>query len=331
MSFDYCIEIGCMHTMIYKKNAGILLKEKSAVLFEERKSKRFLLEVGAAAINSFSKNDPFHNLVFPIKDGVVADLDAATLMLKEFFKKIEEKSFFKNSRVVLSLSSGLSEKEQRVYKNILYTLNISRVVIVPSILLAYIKMKENINIDTYLLLNIGHGLVNIGIVAGANILFAGSVDAGANVLDGAIKEHFLQNHKVLLNDSHINTIKRDITTLHTNDIRSTTLSGISFAGKNKLQVSSKEIYPIAVAYFSQIVESVRKVLSTCSLETVQQIRKNGVLTCGGLANVTGVEKFLSSRLNLKVFVDSEPEHTSILGGGKLIEDEQLTNRILFKT
>ncbi len=84
------IDLGTANILVYSKNKGIILNEPSVVAVDtETKS---VLAVGTEAKNMIGKTPGKIVAVRPMKDGVIADYDMTTDLLKQIMKKPERTS-----------------------------------------------------------------------------------------------------------------------------------------------------------------------------------------------------------------------------------------------
>jgi rod shape-determining protein MreB len=65
-------------------------------------------------------------------------------------------------------------------------------------------------------------------------------------------------------------------------------------------------------------------------ESILEIQKSGVLLTGGGSKLYGLSDYLSPILGYKVQVVDEPDLSSIIGAGKLVEDKTLLNKLKLK-
>ena len=68
----------------------------------------------------------------------------------------------------------------------------------------------------------------------------------------------------------------------------------------------------------------------CSTEVLKDISKFGIYICGGLSNLTGIEKYISAKLKLPVYKDADADSSVIRGAGNLLNNPMLLNKLLIK-
>ena len=113
------IDLGTANTLVYSKSKGIVFNEPSVVAIDlETKA---VLAVGTEAKNMIGKTPGRIVAVRPLKDGVIADFDITTSMLKQIMKKASKTMGFsiRKPSVVVCTPSGSTSVERRARQHLL--------------------------------------------------------------------------------------------------------------------------------------------------------------------------------------------------------------------
>ena len=86
---DVAIDLGTANTCVFARGRGIVLNEPSIVAFNTAKGE--IEAVGTEAHEMLGRTPPNIKPVRPMKDGVIADFDAAEKMLMHFVRKAHGK------------------------------------------------------------------------------------------------------------------------------------------------------------------------------------------------------------------------------------------------
>lgn len=111
---DIGIDLGTANTLVYTKGKGIIIREPSVVAVDVRNET--VKNVGQAAKDVVGRTPGSICTVRPLKDGVIADFDMTTSMLKCFLKKAMGTSLFTKARVVICIPSGVTAVERRAVR-----------------------------------------------------------------------------------------------------------------------------------------------------------------------------------------------------------------------
>ena len=89
---DLAMDLGTANTLIYVKGEGIVLNEPSVVALSRDTGK--VIAVGSEAKEYLGRTPQKIVAIRPMKDGVIADFEVTSVMIKYFLKKIQRRSFF---------------------------------------------------------------------------------------------------------------------------------------------------------------------------------------------------------------------------------------------
>src|SRR5258707_13881234 len=105
------IDLGTVNTLIHVAGQGLIIEEPSAVAIDRETGK--VAAVGEAA-DALSGKDPQDvEIIHPLRDGVIADLDASTAMLQAFVRRAGLHRGLLRSAAVVCVPSGATWVERR--------------------------------------------------------------------------------------------------------------------------------------------------------------------------------------------------------------------------
>jgi rod shape-determining protein MreB len=81
------IDLGTANTLIYISGQGIIFNEPTILAYNAKNGK--ILYIGNKAHNMRGKVHQFINLVKPLEDGVISDLEATQDLLEYIFAKLK--------------------------------------------------------------------------------------------------------------------------------------------------------------------------------------------------------------------------------------------------
>ena len=113
---DIAIDLGTANTLIIH-NDKVVVDEPSIVATELKTGK--VIAVGSKAQQMHGKAHKGIETNRPLKDGVIADFDAAEQMIKAFIKSIpslQNRLWSPALRMVICIPSGITEVEKRAVK-----------------------------------------------------------------------------------------------------------------------------------------------------------------------------------------------------------------------
>ena len=90
-SGDIAIDLGTANTLVYIRNKGIVVREPSIVAINKKTNR--VEAVGAEAKEMLGKTPANIVAIRPMQEGVIADFEVTSVMIKYFLKKIQRHSF----------------------------------------------------------------------------------------------------------------------------------------------------------------------------------------------------------------------------------------------
>jgi rod shape-determining protein MreB and related proteins len=112
---DVAIDLGTANTCVFARGRGIVLNEPSIVAFNTAKGE--IEAVGTEAHEMLGRTPPNIKPVRPMKDGVIADFDAAEKMLMYFVRKVHGKRPLVRPRLVIGVPPEITQVERRAVKD----------------------------------------------------------------------------------------------------------------------------------------------------------------------------------------------------------------------
>src|SRR3989344_4798892 len=114
-SYDMAVDLGTANTLVWIQDQGIVIHEPS-VIARNKKTKE-ILAVGKDAKKMMGRSPQSIEVIRPLKDGVIADFDAAEVMLSHYIKKVHEPTSMlpkiPKPRVTIGIPSGVTEVERK--------------------------------------------------------------------------------------------------------------------------------------------------------------------------------------------------------------------------
>ena len=112
-SQDIGIDLGTANTLVFVKGKGIVIREPSVVAVDVSAYPQKVVAVGDKAKQMIGRTPGSITAVRPLKDGVIADFEITSDMLKEFIRMAINKSPFSKARVLICIPSGVTEVERK--------------------------------------------------------------------------------------------------------------------------------------------------------------------------------------------------------------------------
>jgi len=326
------IDFGGSYTKIFKKDYGLVLKESTllgAIMTENGYEVKVM---GNKAREIQGKTDDRTVIFSPISEGVIKSTEYATILLKYFLSKvIEKKSPFRKIKCLVSVPVGLTKEEREDIKVVFNNVGINEIMFVPRLLCSAYGGGVNVFANSAsLIVDMGGVSTDIGVINLGTLIEGATLAVGGKSVDAQIIRHVSSKYGVEIGLSSAQKIKEEIGSLYTNDTANMEIIGVNLQTKTPANVIvyATDIRQAVLPLLTEITRIIETTLNILPPEISADISKNGIILTGGLANISGIERYFRYELNLPVFVVDEPENANILGAGKFLSNLNELKKII---
>jgi rod shape-determining protein MreB len=319
---DLAIDLGTANTLVYARGRGIMLNEPSVVAVDT--STNSVVAVGAEAKRMIGRTPDHIRAVRPLKDGVIADYDVTSEMLRYFVRKVlRRRGAFTGPRVVVCVPSGITSVEQRAVSEAVYAAGARRVHMVSEPMAAAIGAGLPVNQPSgSMVVDIGGGTTEVAILALGGIVASASVRVAGDALDTAIVDHVRAQFSLLVGDRTAEELKISVgSAFPTAGPKSAEIRGrdVGTGLPRNVTISGDELRKAMDPPLIRMVAAVRATLDRCPPELAGDLVSHGIVLTGGGALLRGLDARLQHELGVPVEVADRPLDSVVLGTATVIE------------
>jgi rod shape-determining protein MreB len=298
-----------------------------------------IIAVGHEAALMQGKTHENIKTIRPLKDGVIADFDASEQMISMFIKNIPalKKRFFTPAlRMVICIPSGITEVEMRAVRESAERVNGKEVYLIHEPMAAAIGIGVNImQPKGNMIIDIGGGTTEIAVIALSGIVCDKSVKVAGDVFTNDIIYYMRTQHNLYVGERTAERVKILIGSALEeleNPPEDMTVQGRDLlTGKPKETVISyREIAKALDKSIIRIEDSVMETLSQTPPELAADIYNTGVYLAGGGSMLRGLDKRLSQKTDLPIFIAEDPLRAVVRGTGIALKNIDQYKTILVK-
>lgn len=315
------VDLGTANILVYINGSGIVFNEPSVLAFD--RNTNMCIAVGKQAQAMQGKEHSQIRIVRPMLGGVIADLEATRVFLEYVFTKLETINIdLKSATLLICCPSAVSGIEREALLDLAYNLGVKDAFVEQELKAGAIGAGIDIfSAQGSLLLDIGGGSTDIGVLSLGDIVVSDSVKVAGDHIDREIAKYVKYKYNMLIGAATAEKIKIQLGTLK-KELEDDE-EGV-FAGRNitnglpsRFTIKKSEVRDIFIREFQTIVNSVMKVLQVTPPEISSDIFKEGITINGGGSLIEGVKEYFEEALNLSVKLAPNPL-TSIVEGTKVL-------------
>ena len=327
---DIGIDLGTANLLVTLKGKGIVLKEPSVVAIDRKTGE--ILATGHEAKEMLGRTPDQIRAVRPLKDGVIADFTATQLMLKNIIKKICTRYNVGRPRVVVGVPSGITEVEERAVEESVIQAGGREVYLIEEPMAAAIGAGlEVAEPSGSIIVDIGGGTTEVAVISLGGIVVSHSLKVAGDELDEDIVNYIKREMGLAIGETTAEQIKMTVgcasplmTETHI-EVRGRDLS--NGLPKN-ITVTSTQAEAAMRDSINEIVEIVKATLEKTPPELASDIIEKGIVLAGGGALIQNLDKLLSSKTGMPVYVAEDPLDCVVKGTGKTLEDLESLKNVL---
>lgn len=332
-SQDIAIDLGTANTLIIY-NDKVVVDEPSIVAIDRKTDK--VIAVGRKAMQMHEKTHENLKTIRPLKDGVIADFQAAEAMIRGMIKMInQKKKFFSPSlTMVICIPSGITEVEKRAVFDSAEQAGAKERYLIHEPMAAALGIGLDVQEPVgNMIIDIGGGTTEIAVIALSGIVCDQSIRVAGDEFTTDIINYMRRQHNMLIGERTAEMIKINIGSALTEldeppedypvngrDL----MTGIP----KQIIVSYSEIAHSLDKSIAKIEEAILKALEITPPEVSADIYRTGLYLTGGGALLRGLDKRIAQKTKLPVHVADDPLRAVVRGTGIALKNRKKFEALL---
>ncbi len=317
---EYAIDLGTANTIIIH-NDKVVVDEPSIVAIEQNTGK--LVAIGDKARQMHGKTHMNIKTVRPLKDGVIADFNAAEQMIRGMIKTVNRKTqfFAPTLRMVVCIPSGSTEVEIRAVRDSSEHAGGRDVFLIYEPMAAAIGMGIDVEEPSgSMVIDIGGGTTEVAVIALGGIVCNKSIRIAGDSFTADIQSYMRHQHNIKIGERTAEGIKINVGSALTdldNPPEDYLVRGpnLMTAMPVEIPISYQEIAHCLDKSINKVETAVLSVLEQTPPELYGDIVNEGIYLTGGGALMRGLDKRLTDKIGIKFNVADDPLHAVARGTG----------------
>jgi rod shape-determining protein MreB and related proteins len=324
---DLAIDLGSANTCIYTRGA-VALNEPSVVAFNTARGG--IEAIGTEAREMFGRTPANIDAVWPVRNGMVSDIETVEKMLAHFVRKAHGRSYAR-PRVVMGVSAASTPVQRRALKESASRMRVSDVCLVDEPMAAAIGAGMPVTEPTgNMIIDIGGGTTDIAVVSLSGVVYSRSLPVAGGDLDTAIIQHLKRRHSLLIGQPTAERIKCEIgSAIPLEKPLRMQVKGrhLTEGVPRTVTITDAEVREALSEPLRAMLKAVREALECVPPELSGDIYERGVVLTGGVSLLRKIDDYLRKATGLPVIKAEDPLATVVIGAGRLLTNRELLTKL----
>lgn len=323
LSRDIGIDLGTANTLVYVSGKGIVLEEPSVVAIERKTEEP--RAVGKEAKLMLGRTPETVEAVRPLKDGVIADLDATEIMLKEFIRRAYDGNPLIHPRMIIGVPSGVTKLERRAVMEAASQAGAREVDLIEEPVAAAIGAGLPVSEPTgNMIVDIGGGTTEVAVISSQGKVVSESIKIAGDELTESIVHYVRRKHKLSIGENTAEAMKLRLGSAYgiTESEEMMEVSGLHILSglPRSISITAVEIRECMSEPISAIIDAVKRTLEQTPPDLASDIIDRGIMLAGGGALLKGLDILVGRETGIVTHVAADPLRCVVLGTGRVLED-----------
>jgi rod shape-determining protein MreB and related proteins len=314
------IDLGTVNTLVWVDGRGLVLEEPSAIAIDDATGS--VAGIGTAADSLADKEPKDIRVIHPLRDGVIADLDATAEMLHGFLRKSGALSGPFRRRAVVCVPSGATWVERR---SVIAAFGTRRPRCVVELVDEPVAAAAGAGFDLSageggFVVDVGGGTTEVAAVAGWRVVRAESLRMAGNAMDEAIINAARSGLGLILSQRAARQLKGELG-LTGGAAGWAEAVGLDAARRTpRVEKVPGDLVAGALGpVVSAIGTTVSNVLSDIPAGLAEDVVRGQVRLSGGGALLPGLADRLGEAAGIGVTVVDDPLRTVVRGAARMLQ------------
>jgi len=314
------IDLGTVNTLVYVSGRGIVLEEPSAIAIDRETGR--VVAVGDVADALAGKEPQDIDVIHPLQDGVIADLDASVAMLQAFLRRIKVRRGLLRGLAVVCVPSGATWVERR---SLIAAVEAQRprcrVKLVDEPVAAAAGAGIGLTDGTgAFMVDIGGGTTEAAVLAGGHVVRCRSLRLAGNAMDEAIMHAVKTELGLLIGRNAARNLKMTLG-LGEGAAEWMEVVGVDSARRTpRVEYVPGRLVADALDHtVAAIADSAQEMLSDIPPNLAEDVVRGKIRLAGGGALLPGLASKIEAVADIPAFVVDDPLRCVIRGAAEILE------------
>ena len=325
----YGLDLGTYEIKVFDKRKNEIWCEKNVIAMKDRK---YIFSLGDQAYEMYEKSPDNIQVVFPMKNGVIAHFDDMQYLLGNLLKT--GRQFVRGSEYVIAVPTDVTEVEKKAFFDLVFhsearakSVRIVERGLADALGCGIDIMEEK---GTFIA-NFGGGTTELSVLSSGGIVLNRLVKIGGDSFDDAIVSLVRHNLEFLIGRMTAERLRKEFGVFDQKTDTAITVSGrdliTGVPGQTEIPISL--VRAAMKDPIEECVHAIRTMIERTPPDVRRAIEAKGIYLTGGLSNMKGLSTYLQESIGLSVISSPQAELCAVRGLQKIISDKAYYRRLLY--
>jgi len=344
-SWEIGVDLGSNNTLIYLKDKGVIIEEPTMIARQKKKrwtglsapksKKSGPIAFGFKAKEMLNREPKQIEVVSPIKNGVISDLEALESLISYYLKLVYEipskyPKIFK-PKVIIGVPSSINQVQKRAVKSVFLNAGAKEVLLLEEVVLAAIGIGLPINSSSGLVIvDVGGGKTEVSVISMGGVVVGRGIKTAGNDLDNSIINYVKMKYGILIGPNSAERIKMEVGNLNKDGDKKTALvrgRDLESGLPKTVKITEDEVREAMAMELTKIVKLVSTVLDETPPELMEDILKRGIVIIGNGGKIGGLASLIEEETKIFTKLLEDAGMMVIKGCGELIQNREILRQV----
>ena len=336
-SYDMAIDLGTANTLVGISGQGVVINEPAVVAIE--RSTHRVLAVGHEAKNMINHTPDTFSAEHPLHDGVVSDYDITEAMISAFINKAAPRRYpwQPKPRIVVCIPCGATSVEKRAVFEATIQAGARQAYLIEEPMAAAMGADLPVTEPTgSMVVDIGGGTTEVAVISLGGIVTSSSLRLAGNRLDEAIAMHLRDLLGIKIGERTAEVIKIKIGSIlpfEDGRERDMIISGqdVLTEQPKEVTIQSEDVREALQEPIDEMGVHIKETFKKTNPDLASDIISNGILLTGGGGLLSGLDRYLTNKLEIPVWTSETALTNVVTGCLKVLETPAALKQILMRS
>jgi rod shape-determining protein MreB and related proteins len=325
LSPDIGIDLGTANTVVYERDAGLIVSEPSVVAF--RRSDRAVVAVGAAAKELDGRAPAGIDVVHPLRAGTISDFTGAHTLIRTMVDRALASRARIAPRIIACVPGCATDIECKAIEEAIRAAGPRTTIFVPQAVAAAIGAGLDVTTTRgRMVIDIGGGTTEIAVLALSGIVAMYSIKIGGDTFDASIAAKLRNDERFSVGALTAERLKIErgyAGRAPGRDPFAVAGVDLNLMRPGRRAVDERLVGEAMHDAIDAIVRAAWSILEATPPDLAADLMETGITLTGGGALIPGLAGELSVRTNVPTTVAEEPLLAVARGAGEILASPSL--------